>query len=134
MVIRPVSVPVRMVELSSGGLQLVCPNPARIGATPRVIAGLGGRRLDVKVDIRHVSSKWDEEAGGYLVGGSFPALDSQARQTLDDLLAAAGPSTAGEPLARAGRDRDTARAQGQARRERRDDRREQPQPEPSLWM
>jgi hypothetical protein len=30
------------------------------------------RRLDVEFDIRHVSSEWDEEAGGYLVGATFP--------------------------------------------------------------
>jgi len=134
MVIRPVSVPVRLLDLSSDGLLLACRDPTRIGATPRVIAGLAGRRLDVEFDIRHVSSQWDEEAGGYLVGGSFPSLDPLARHTLNDLLGASDPYPAGEPPPRAERDRARIPARGQVRRELPGRWREQPRPEPSSWM
>jgi hypothetical protein len=100
MVIRPVSVGVRLLDLSSDGLLLACPDPTRIGGTSRVIAWLAGRRLDVEFDARHVSSQWDEEAGGYLVGGSFPSLDPLARQALSDLLGANVPFVGGSNLGR----------------------------------
>ena len=132
--IRPVSLPVRLLDLSSGGLLLACPDPTRIGAAPRVIAGLAGRRLDVEVDIRHVSSQWDEEARGYLVGGSFPSLDPLARRTLNDLLGASDPHTAGEPPPRVDRDRARTPARGEIRPELPVRRRERPRPEPSSSM
>jgi len=134
MVIRPVAVPVRLLDLSSDGLLLACRAPTRIGATPRVIAGLAGRRLDVGFDIRHVSSQWDEEAGGYLVGGRFRSLDPLARRTLNDLLGASDPHPADEPPPRVDRDRARTPARGEVQRELPVRRRERPRPEPSSWM
>jgi hypothetical protein len=134
MVIRPVSVGVRLLELSSDGLLLVCPDPTRISGTARVIAWLAGRRLDVRFDIRHVSSRWDEEAGGYLVGGSFPSLDPLARQALNDLVGASDPHQAGDPPPRVDRHRARTPARGEVRRERPVRRREQRRPEPASWM
>jgi hypothetical protein len=134
MVIRPVSVPVRLLDLSPDGLLLACRAPTRIGATPRVIAGLAGRRLDVEIDIRHVSSQWDEEAGGYLVGGSFRSLDPLARRTLNDLLGASDPQPADEPPPRVDRHRAKIPARGHVRRELPVRRREQPRPEQASWM
>jgi hypothetical protein len=134
MVIRPVAVPVRLLDLSSDGLLLACRDPTRIGATPRVIAGLAGRRLDVELDTRHVSSQWDEEAGGYLVGGSFRSLDPLARRTLNDLLGASDPHPADEPPPRVDRDRARTPARGEVQRELPVRRRERPRPEPSSWM
>jgi hypothetical protein len=134
MVTRPVSVSVRLLDLSSDGLMLACPDPTRIGATPRVIAGFAGRRLEVEFDVRHVSSQWNEAAGGYLVGGSFPSLDPRARRTLNDLLGASDPHPAVQPPPRVDRDRARTPARGVVRRERPVRRREQPRPEPASWM
>jgi len=134
MVIRPVSVRVRLLDLSSDGLLLACPDPTRIGGTARVIAWLGGRRLDAEFDLRHVSSQWDEKAGGYLVGGRFPSLDPLARRTLNDLLGASDPHQAVEPPLRVDRGRARTPVRGDVRRELPDRRREQPRPEPSSWM
>jgi len=134
MVIRPVSVRVRLLDLSSDGLLLACPDPTRIGGTARVIAWLAGRRLDAEFDIRHVSSQWDEAAGGFLVGGTFPSLDPLARRTLNGLVAASEPHPAGEPPPRVDRGRARIPVRGDARRELPDRRREQPRPEPSSWM
>jgi hypothetical protein len=134
MVIRPVSVRVRLLDLSSDGLLLACPDPTRIGGTARVIAWLGGRRLDAEFDLRHVSSQWDEKAGGYLVGGRFPSLDPLARRTLNDLLGASDPHQAVEPPPRVDRGRARTPVRGDVRRELPDRRREQPRPEPSSWM
>ena len=134
MVIRPVSVRVRLLDLSSDGLLLACPDPTRIGGTARVIAWLGGRRLDAEFDLRHVSSQWDDKAGGYLVGGRFPSLDPLARRTLNDLLGASDPHQAVEPPLRVDRGRARTPVRGDVRRELPDRRREQPRPEPSSWM
>jgi len=134
MVIRPVSVPVRLLDLSSDGLLVACRDPTRIGATPRVIAGLAGRRLDVEIDVRHVSSRWDEEGGGYLVGASFRALDPLARHTLNDLLGASLPHPAIEPPPRVDRDRARTPARSEDRRELPVRRREQPRPEQASWI
>jgi hypothetical protein len=130
MVIRPVSVRVRLLDLSSDGLLLACPDPTRLGGTARVVAWLGGRRLDVEFGIRHVSSQRDEEAGGYLVGGSFPSLDPLLRRTLNDLVGASDPHPAGELPPRVNRGRARIPVRGDVRRVRSVRRREQPRPEP----
>jgi hypothetical protein len=85
--VRPVSMAVKLLDLSSDGVLLSCPDPISPSALPRVVARLGNRPLDAELDVRHVSSRWDPRAGGYRVGGRFVALGPQARQAVDDLLA-----------------------------------------------
>jgi hypothetical protein len=102
---RPVSMTVQLLDLSSDGLLLACERPLAIAAIPRVVSWLAGRRLEVELVVRHVSSRWVDGAGGYLVGGRFPALDPPARQAIDTLLAATARLDAGEPASRAGRGR-----------------------------
>jgi hypothetical protein len=85
-VIRPVSMAVRLLDLSSEGVLLSCPDPIAPGTTSRVIARLGDRPLDAELDVRHVSSQWDPRIGGYRVGGRFSALGPQARVAVDTLL------------------------------------------------
>jgi hypothetical protein len=85
-VVRPVSMAVRLLDLSSDGVLLSCPDPITPGAKPRVVARLDGRPLDAELDVRHVSSQWDQRSGGYRVGGRFVALTPQARQAVDRLL------------------------------------------------
>jgi hypothetical protein len=97
--------PVRLLDLSSDGLLLACERPLTIAATPRVVAWLAGRRLEVELVVRHVSSRWVEKAGGYLVGGCFPALEPSARLTIKALLATTEPLGAGGPPSRVRRDR-----------------------------
>jgi len=88
MVALHVSVPVRLLDLSSDGLLLACEAPLRVGSTVRVVSGLAGRRLEVELCVRHASSRRDEEVGGYVVGGSFPSFDPTARQVITALLGA----------------------------------------------
>jgi hypothetical protein len=115
--------PLRLVDLSSDGLLLACERPLTIAATSRVVFWLAGRRLKAELVVRHVSSGWVDEAGGYLVGGRIPALDPAARSTIDTLLASAGQLDArGQAAARAGRARsrsyegDWVRGEAAARR------------------
>ena len=85
-VVRPVSMAVRLLDLSSQGVLLACPDPVPPGAASRVVARLGDHALDAEIDIRHVSSQWDQRHGGYRVGGRFVALTPQARLAVDGLL------------------------------------------------
>jgi len=85
-VVRPVSMAVRLLDLSSQGVLMACPSPITPGVVSRVIARLGNRPLDVALDVRHVSSEWDPRAGGYRVGGRFVTLGPQARLAIDGLL------------------------------------------------
>lgn len=85
-IVRPISMAVRLLDLSSEGVLLSCPDPIAPGSTPRVIARLGNRPLDAELDVRHVSSQWDQRAGGYRVGGRFLPLAPQARQAVESLL------------------------------------------------
>ena len=84
--VRPVSMAVKLLDLSSDGVLLSCPDPISPGALPRVVARLGNRPLEAELDVRHVSSRWDPRVGGYRVGGRFVALGPQARQAVDGLL------------------------------------------------
>ncbi len=85
-VVRPVSMAVRLLDLSSEGVLLSCPDPLAPGATSRVIARLGDRALEAELDVRHISSQWDQRVGGYRVGARFIALGPQARLAVDALL------------------------------------------------
>jgi hypothetical protein len=90
-VVRPVSMAVRLLDLSSGGVLMSCPDPLTPGALPRVVARLGSRPLDAELDVRHVSRAWDPRVGGYRVGGRFVSLGPQAKQAVDGLLAGSEP-------------------------------------------
>ena len=90
-VVRPVSMAVRLLDLSSEGVLMACPNPITPGAVSRVIARLGNLPLDVGLDVRHVSSQWDQRAGGYRVGGRFLDLGPQARAAVENLLSGSEP-------------------------------------------
>jgi len=84
--IRPVSMAVRVLDVSSDGVLLACPDPIAAEAGPRVIARLGDRALDARLDVRHVSRQWDQRSGGYRVGGRFLDLAPEARTAVDCLL------------------------------------------------
>ncbi len=83
---RAVSMSARILDLSSGGILLACPDPVRLGATRRLTASLPGRPLDLEFEVRHVSRNPDPEAGGYRVGGKFRPVNPLARIVIDDLL------------------------------------------------
>jgi hypothetical protein len=85
-VVRPVSMAVRLLDLSSDGVLMACPSPITPGVASRVIARLGNKPLDTELDVRHVSREWDQRAGGYRVGGRFLALGPQARAAVESLL------------------------------------------------
>jgi hypothetical protein len=86
----PISMAVQMLDLSSEGLLMACPQPLRLGARLRVTAQISGRRLDANLDVRHVSNQWDQQVKGYRVGGRFVALDPKVRGAIDDLLGEGG--------------------------------------------
>jgi hypothetical protein len=88
---RPVSMPVRLLDLSSGGLLLSCPDPLPPGPSSRITARLGNRPLDAELDVRHVSTQWDPRIGGYRVGGRFVSLAPQARLAVESLLSGSEP-------------------------------------------
>jgi hypothetical protein len=85
-VVRPVSMAVRLLDLSSEGVLLSCPDPVAPGATSRVVARLGDHPLDAELDVKHVSASWDQRVGGYRVGGQFLTLGPQARLAVEGLL------------------------------------------------
>lgn len=84
--VRPVSMAVRVLDLSTDGVLLSCPDPIAPGAAARVIARLGDGPLDADLDVRHVSKQWDQRVGGYRVGGRFLSLAPLARMAVDHLL------------------------------------------------
>ena len=84
--VRPVSMAVRLLDVSSDGVLMACPSPLTPGVVSRVIARLGERPLDASLDVRHASAQWDQQAGGYRVGGRFVSLGLQAREAVDGLL------------------------------------------------
>jgi hypothetical protein len=90
-VVRPVSMAVRLLDLSSDGVLLSCPDPIAPGAASRVIARLGNRPLDAELDVRHVSGQWDQRIGGYRVGGRFLSLGPQAKLAVEGLLSGGEP-------------------------------------------
>jgi len=110
-----VSVPVRLLDIGSDGLLMACWVPLRVGSTVRVVAGVAGRRLEVEVVVRHVSSGWDERAGGYVVGGSLPTFDATAREIITALLGASGLCAVPDPLPLAARGRPEAQVHGGVR-------------------
>jgi hypothetical protein len=85
-VMRAVSIPARILDISSDGVLLACPDPVRLGAIRRLVARLAGRPLDVEVEVRHVSARPDPRIGGYRVGGNFRSVGPIARVVIDDLL------------------------------------------------
>ncbi len=85
-VTRPVSMAVRLLDMSSEGVLMACPFPMQPGVRRRVIARLGGRPLDVEIQVRHASGDYDHFAGGYRVGGEFRSVGPMARLVIDDLL------------------------------------------------
>ena len=135
MVALQVSVPIRLLDLSSDGLLLACEAPLRVGSTVRVVSRLGGgRRLEVELCVRHASSRRGEGVGGCVVGGSFPTFDPTARQIITALLAASVPCTAGEPPPWVAQGRPKTPTPGGVRRERPARRQEQARPEDGSWI
>lgn len=138
-----VSVPVRLLDIGSDGLLVASWVPLRVGSTVRVAADVAGRRMEVEIIVRHVSGGWDEQAGGYIVGGSFPSFDATARQLITALLGASPLCAAADPIPLAARGRPEAPVHGGVRRERsarrpkehrpEQQRPEQPRPEQPSW-
>jgi len=133
-----VSVPVRLLDIGSDGLLMASWVPLRVGSTVRVAAAFAGRRMEVEVIVCHVSGGWDERAGGYVVGGSFPSFDATARPIIAALLGASGLCAAADPIPLAARGRPEAPVHGGIRRGRsarrpEERRAEPPRPEQPAW-
>jgi len=133
-----VSVPVRLLDIGSDGLLMASWVPLRVGSTVRVVAGVAGRRMEVEIILRHISGEWDERAGGYVVGGSFPSFDASARQIITALLGASGVCAAASPIPLAARGRQEAPVHGGVRsgrsaRRPEERRAEPPRPDQPAW-
>ena len=128
-----VSVPVRLLDLSSDGMLLACEVPLRAGSTVRVVTGLAGRRLEVELSVDEVSNRPDERIGGYVLAGSFPSFDPAARQIITALLGASGLCAAAEPVPQAAHRRPQTPVHSRVRRERPGRRPEQPRPDQASW-
>jgi len=129
-----VSVPVRLLDLSSDGLLLACEVPLRVGSTVRVVTGLTERRLAVELCVDQVSNRPDEGVGGYLLGGRFPSFDPTARPIITALLSANGICPDVEPASRVNRGRSETPAPRGVRRERPVRRSESPRREQASWI
>jgi hypothetical protein len=129
-----VSVPVRLLDLSSDGLLLACEVPLRVGSTVRVVTGLAGRRLEVELCVDLVSNRRDEGVGGYVLGACFASFDPTARQVITALLSANGLRPDVEPAPPAAQGRSETPARGGVRRERPVRRPEHPRPERASWI
>jgi len=129
-----VSVPVRLLDLSSEGLRLACDVPLRVGSTVRVVTGLPGRRLDVELCVDQVSNRPDEGGGGYVLDGRIPSFDTAARGIIAGLLGERAACVAGEPAPRTSRNRSEAPAGGGVRRQRPGRRPERPRQERASWI
>jgi hypothetical protein len=129
-----VSVPVRLLDLSSDGLLLACEVPLRVGSTVRVVTGLAGQRLEVELCVDVVSNRRDEGVGGYVLGACFASFDPTAQQAITALLNANGMRPALEPAPRAAQGRSETPARDGVRRERPARRPEHPRPEQASWL
>jgi hypothetical protein len=89
-----VSVPVRLLRLSTDGLLLACRVPLRSGSTVRLSTELAGRRLEVELCVDQVSNRPDEAVGGYVLGGRPRSFDEATWRSVTALLAARVPSAA----------------------------------------
>ena len=83
-----VSVPVRLLRLSSDSLLLVCKVPLRMGSTVRLATELAGRRLEIELCVDHVSNRPDEALGGYVLGGRPASFDPASWRRITALLGA----------------------------------------------
>ncbi len=86
MAAQVVSMAVRLLDISAEGLLLGCPRPIRPGSTSRVVAKLGPGRLDAVFEVRHSSKRFEQQHGGYRVGGRFVSLDPEEKLAIQDLL------------------------------------------------
>jgi len=86
-----VSVPVRLLGLSSAGLLLACEVPLRAGSTVRVVSGRAGRRLEAELCVDEVSNRPDDGIGGYLLCGRAPSFDTTDWRTITAPLVASVP-------------------------------------------
>jgi hypothetical protein len=85
-----VSVPVRLLGLSSAGLLLACEVPLRAGSTVRVVTGLAGQRLEAELCVDQVSNRPDNGIGGYILCGRVPSFDTTARRAITTAGASIG--------------------------------------------
>ena len=86
-----VSVPVRLLGLSSAGLLLACAVPLRAGSTVRVVSGGAGRRLEAELCVDEVSDRPDDGIGGYLLCGMAPSFDTTDWRAITAPLGASVP-------------------------------------------
>ncbi len=85
-VVQGVALSVRLLDISTDGVLMGCPYPARLGPAPRLVARLGGRLVEADVEVRHVSSTSDPQDGGYRIGARFVKLEPDDRLAIDGFL------------------------------------------------
>jgi hypothetical protein len=83
-VTRPVSMAVQVLDISTQGALLACPDPLYPGTMRRIVARLGGFTLEAGLHVRHASDKWDHRVGGYRAGGEFSWLSPIGCLAIED--------------------------------------------------
>jgi hypothetical protein len=82
-------VTVRFLDLSMGGALLILPAPLTVGAIHDFAIELGGERVWVQAEIRHVRSA--DRGPGYHVGVQFVGIDPQDEKVLREFVGSRGP-------------------------------------------
>lgn len=73
-------VPVRFLDLSTGGALLILPAPLVVGAIHDFALDLDGERIWVQAEIRHVRAA--DRGPGFHVGVQFVGVDPQDERVL----------------------------------------------------
>ncbi len=86
----PLSVTVRLVDISTGGVLISSTQKLAIGQRARLHTTLGGQPFNVEVEVRRVADGGTEGNGNghYRLGAVFTALDETARRSMHQFLSA----------------------------------------------
>jgi hypothetical protein len=80
--IFPVSLSVRFLDISVGGVLVESSQPAKQGGRGRLRLDLGGRPFSAEVEVRRVATA--PGGAGYKIGAQFVDLSAELRQVIED--------------------------------------------------
>ncbi|HEY3383888.1 MAG TPA: PilZ domain-containing protein [Vicinamibacterales bacterium] len=84
----PLSLTVRLVDISAGGVLISSTQPMTVGQRARLHTTLGAEPFTVEVEVRRVADAGADAngSGRYRMGAAFTALDSTARRSMEHLF------------------------------------------------
>jgi c-di-GMP-binding flagellar brake protein YcgR len=77
--------PVQLMDISLAGVLLTSPTALQPGETGRLSTRLGGRPIEVDVEVRRVA-RLDDSGHGFRIGARFVSIDDTTRQTMQQFL------------------------------------------------